>query len=257
MHASRTGFSLLEMAIVLAILGLIAGGVMMGSQLLQASKLRAVASQATGNSYAMEQFQQQYNQLPGDFALAQNQWSAAANGNGDGFITEVASANAVGETYQLWLHLKLGGYIVGNFTGKSGAGGGYASVPGENVPAGPFPQSAFWHYNWGLQLLAPTTFFPGNYVNAMVFGKAVLNDWPHGGSLTSAEAYQLDNKLDDGDPSLGQVRTLAATWMTAYGMGSCLTAAPSGDIQGTSRYTRSTGPCMIVFLQDFGKPSRI
>src|SRR5476649_546217 len=71
----QTGFTLIEIAIVLVIVGLLLGGVLKGQELITAARVRNIAAQLDGVKIAYLGFQDRYRSLPGDYVDAQ----AAAN----------------------------------------------------------------------------------------------------------------------------------------------------------------------------------
>lgn len=255
MRRSQHAFSMLELAVVLAILGLIAGGVMGGQSLIKASRLRASLAQANGYALAIRQFEEQYGEWPGDFSRANELWADAASGDGNGSLESPVAAGGIGENFQLWRHLQRAGYIVGNYTGAAGSGSEHHAIPGTNTPAGPLPGSAFWHHNWGNQTGANTDFFNGDYTNVMVFGGANASGWPSGSVMTGGNAYEIDSKADDGYPGMGSIRTFSAVWLQAAGYG-CVPAAMGNDAR-LATYARTSSTCLLFFMRDFGKRKRM
>lgn len=109
-HYQR-GFTLVEIAIVLVIIGLLLGGILKGQELVTSARVRNLASQTEGIKAAYFGFQDRYRALPGDFNLATNQITGASqNGNGNGQIEPGAESIAV------WDHLSHAGFINGTFT---------------------------------------------------------------------------------------------------------------------------------------------
>ena len=105
------GFTLVEIAIVLVIIGLLLGGVLKGQGLIDSAKVKNIIQQSNSLSAAVNAYQDKFRALPGDDAQAKlHVPGAAANGNGDGQITEYLSAPQ---------HLALGGFITGSYNGTS------------------------------------------------------------------------------------------------------------------------------------------
>lgn len=88
------GFTLLEIAIVLVIAGLLAGGILVGRELIHAAEIRATLTQLERFNAAVNTFKGKYGCLPGDCDFASDiGFDADSNGNGDGFIGFCNSAN--------------------------------------------------------------------------------------------------------------------------------------------------------------------
>ena len=80
---TQTGFTLIEIAIVVVIIGLLLGGVLKGQELITAARVRNLAAQLDGVKIAYLGFQDRYRALPGDYSNA----AAAATGNhGDALL---------------------------------------------------------------------------------------------------------------------------------------------------------------------------
>src|SRR5262247_3820854 len=90
------GFTLIEIAIVLVIIGLLLGGVLKGQELITGARVRNLISQQDGIKAAFFGFQDRYRALPGDYAAAQaNIATAGGNGNGNGRIESSATGTGV------------------------------------------------------------------------------------------------------------------------------------------------------------------
>ena len=66
----QTGFTLVEIAIVLVIIGLLLGGILKGQELINSARVRNLADQNSGIQAAYYGFIDRYRQVPGDFPSA-------------------------------------------------------------------------------------------------------------------------------------------------------------------------------------------
>lgn len=113
------GFTLVEIAIVLVIIGLLIGGVLKGQEMIVQARIKNAVNDFNGISTAIYAYQDRYKRLPGDDPGA-NRWTvggtALAGGNGNGLVqseTGYQSANDGDETRRAWLHLRLAGFVAG------------------------------------------------------------------------------------------------------------------------------------------------
>src|SRR5438046_6702163 len=100
MNKRETGFTLIEIAIVLVIIGLLLGGVLKGQELITGARVRNLISQQDGIKAAFFGFQDRYRALPGDYASAGtniNCTPLCANGNGNGRIEDGATGTVAHE----------------------------------------------------------------------------------------------------------------------------------------------------------------
>ena len=210
MSQPRTGFTLVEIAIVLVIIGLILGGVFKGQELIDSARVRSIANEVSGIRTAWYSFQDRYRSIPGDFPNSTSQIdSAAMPGNGNGRIDDGQERAAV------WQQLALAGFISGSFDGAQNATGSDTDVvcgPG-TCPKNPF--NGFYKISYSAQA-------------ADVVGLA--HEIFTGGLIPVSILSQLDRKLDDGLPSSGRFRvhraylnacTSDGQWDVASGHANC------------------------------------
>jgi prepilin-type N-terminal cleavage/methylation domain-containing protein len=224
MHVTRRsypfspGFTLVELSIVLVIVGLIIGGVLVGRDMIRAAAVRAQISQTEKYNTAVNTFRDKYNCLPGDCKNAANfgfiaRGSFPGQGDGNGIIEGNALngaannnglAQGAGETSVFWVDLSDANLIDGDF-----------STASSTVPlAGDAPES-------DMPLYFPAAKIgKGNYVyiysidgrNYMaILGITGIRKVTNSGALfsefkvTVQEAYNIDQKADDGDPQYGSI----------------------------------------------------
>ncbi|MCX8087593.1 MAG: prepilin-type N-terminal cleavage/methylation domain-containing protein [Rhodocyclaceae bacterium] len=116
----QSGFTLVEIAIVLVIIGLLLGGVLKGQELINQAKIKNVANDFNGITAAVYAYQDRYKRYPGDDNGAAARWSGATDGDGNAAVgTTVTSAtacppNGTGENCAFWNHLRRAGLIAGD-----------------------------------------------------------------------------------------------------------------------------------------------
>ncbi len=182
----QTGFTLVEIAIVLVIVGLLIGGVLKGQEMITNAKLKRIESDSAGLAAAMFSYQDRYLQLPGDDNAAEARFSVyvdtdLANGNGDGTIgtgsdwdalTTTAWTNGGEETLKFFAHLRAAGLV---------PGGGKDSTRPANAYGGQIGIQ-----DGALKISGHVTIF---------------------GSIEGPIAKIIEARLDDGSPKTGRVQS--------------------------------------------------
>lgn len=114
----QQGFTLVEIAIVLVIIGLMIGGVLKGQEMITNAKVSRVENDYKGVSAAILAYQDRYGVLPGDDPAATTRfagtWNGADNGNGNGVISGAWNSTVNSdESRKIWKHLRAAGFIKG------------------------------------------------------------------------------------------------------------------------------------------------
>jgi len=200
----QAGFTLVEIAIVLVIIGLLLGGVLKGQELIDSAKTRNAINDMNGITAAYNGYVDRFRQIPGDDgALATLQargsvWTGTAGitaaGDADSTLdiavtaTFTPGATATSEGLAFWQHLKAAGFLAGSpsavgtdgsaalprnaFNGLMGVSNNNAATPETGAPAG---------------LVVCLSQVPGK------------------------AARQLDTQLDNGDAATGSLRATEGT----------------------------------------------
>src|SRR3989441_11126607 len=84
----QQGFTLVEIAIVLVIIGLLLGGILKGQEMITQAKIKNIVNDFNGVTVAVTSYQDRYRAIPGDDRNASTRWTvqAPASGNGDGVM---------------------------------------------------------------------------------------------------------------------------------------------------------------------------
>lgn len=230
---NNKGFTLVEIAIVLILLGLLIGGILAGRSLIRAAEIKEITSDIVKYQVAVQNFQSQYEALPGDMQNATALWGVAAgtgsditcqntsservtcNGNGDKWIGKDSATQY--EWFRAFQHLVNAGMIKGSYTGigrnaPSASQGG--CITGENCPLMAVS-------NVTIQIRTEGAMTDVNDINYYVHRKGNLlllgsnnvaggaNNNPDGAALLPEEAFNIDSKLDDGKPGTGSMISAA------------------------------------------------
>src|SRR5438309_1905103 len=95
MTKRQQGFTLVEIAIVLVIIGLLLGGILKGQEMITQAKIKNVIADFSGVSAAYHGYQDRYRAIPGDDPNAASRWAvapAAQPGDGNGIIAGTYNA---------------------------------------------------------------------------------------------------------------------------------------------------------------------
>lgn len=108
----KGGFTLIELAIVMVIVGLLLGGILKGQSMIKNAKIKNTINMVQGLEAAVYSYQDRYNALPGDDSHASEHLVGATDGTGNGQITG-------NERFELFQDLALAGFISGKYNGTS------------------------------------------------------------------------------------------------------------------------------------------
>ena len=179
---NNQGFTLIEIAIVLVIIGLLLGGVLKGQELITGARVRNLISQQDGIKAAFFGFQDRYRALPGDYAAAGTNIKCASTcpgGNGNGRIEGST------EPFLVWTHLSAAGFMNGSYNATSTT----TTPADDNTPKNP--------YSVYLQLI-----YDGNYGDPGSTSSSKHN-LKTGTQVPVEIIAEVDRKIDDGRPYTG------------------------------------------------------
>lgn len=242
-HSSirKSGFSLVELSIVLVILGLLTGGILGGKSLIDAAELRAVTTEFSQWQTAVNTYRQKYMDYPGDMETATRFWpDDTDNGNGDGVIGYHGSAyggsDQPTEHFLFWQHLALAGLIQGEYTGESATGSSWHHAAGENAPV-----SKFGSASWAVDSTSDheNVMFDVPRSNVLEFGMPGVEEMVYGAAMTPEEAWNIDAKLDDGLPGKGGV--VAIRW------NDCTNATARTMLDSVYELAEDSALCSLMF----------
>ena len=242
----RAGFTLIELSIVLVIIGLIAGGVLVGRDLIKAAEVRATVGQIEKYNSAVNTFRTKYNAIPGDMlptdAAAFGLYNTPSAGDGNGLIASNGDngPNApYGEPLIFWRSLSDANLIDGSFGASLIYG--WTAYFGNNVdPSNWFPSAKLGRGNYvvvgssnGVNYFGITG-IPSIFVNSGGWTALSAN-------LTPIEAYSIDIKTDDGMPETGTIQAHGV----GQGAGTTLLDDLNTSNEPTVASTATAGKCAV------------
>jgi prepilin-type N-terminal cleavage/methylation domain-containing protein len=189
------GFTLIEIAIVLVIIGLLLGGVLKGQELINNAKVKSYATDFRNIPVQLYGFQDKFKALPGDDPLVATHVPGAtlattpAGTVGNGVINGAWNTTTnTDESCLFWQHVRLSGFGNGSTTVSCAAASDYWP---KNANGGQIGIQG----NVGLATFSAGNGPPGTYAicSANISGQFVL---------------QLDGTLDDGNPATGSMRAI-------------------------------------------------
>jgi len=199
MKTKQSGFTLVEIAIVLVIIGLLLGGILKGQEMITQAKIKNIINDFNSIFAAMNSYQDRYHALPGDEQNTATvaRWGAAAfGGDGNGvFCTgacpgtllatqqynaaAAAPAAAGPEVGLFWLHLRLSGFVAGATTG---------------ITSTQQPNNA-----------------AGGLIGVQTTGMGFTSNIVCTSNLPDKIAIAIDTQMDDGASNAGQLRGMLQT----------------------------------------------
>jgi prepilin-type N-terminal cleavage/methylation domain-containing protein len=186
MKTAQKGFTLVEIAIVLVIIGLLLGGILKGQEMITQAKIKNVIADVTGVSAAMYGYQDRYRALPGDDKNADRWGATLPKGNGDGVIVGKYNSTTAGDESRLfWDHLRRAGFVSGTGTENP-----FNAVSGKT----------------GVQTGDGTDETPGGVLGVGAGAQQITSLMLCTANLPDKIAISVDSQMDDGKGKAGSVR---------------------------------------------------
>lgn len=184
------GFSLIELAIVLVIAGLLLAGVMRGQELIANAKVKSLANDFRNVPTYFYGYQDRFRALPGDDHAASTHLTGAASATTNNHVQngliqgDWNSSTKTDESFLVWQHLRLAGLATG----------------GTDITVAQYMPRNSEGGQLGLTSTASLTAVTANTFNT---AHAMCSD-----GILGRYAQQLDTMLDDGVGNTGSMRIL-------------------------------------------------
>lgn len=226
--SSESGFTLVELSIVLVVIGLIIGGVLKGQEMIASAQMKSTIQQIQAIQAAHITLKDKYGGIAGDLlganALLGSSvgagWTACTGANAGCDSDSAIEGRNNNESLLYWQHLAAGGMITGITLNAAPVASFGAGLPAAAVGG-------------GLERWNGT-------INGRLSHWLLLADRPAGGGgpMGGDQLSLLDKKYDDGRPGTG--------WIRAF-TGACMTNNAGSNPSDTSEYVITAANCRAAF----------
>lgn len=227
MQRGQQGFTLVEIAVVLVIIGLLLGGVLKGQELISSARVRNLADQQAGIQAAYYGFQDRYRAVPGDMTSADATSAIGQTVNlgattSDGQLPAPDDSSPWSELNGVWEQLSKAGFIQGDYPGTGSSPDPSSAPPdSDHAPINVFNGVLILARDNGYQIESGAS-----QANRLLLYM--------GRNVPVNIARELDVKVDDGRPLTGTIRNASngsELWNSVDGGVSCV-----ADSGGTNEW---------------------
>jgi prepilin-type N-terminal cleavage/methylation domain-containing protein len=189
MKSQQSGFTLVEIAIVLVIIGLLLGGILKGQELINSAKVKNLANDFRVIPTYIYAYQDKFKALPGDDKVADQHISGATVATTGGTVGNGVieggwnSTTVTDESFLFWQHVRMANLAAGPTSVTDATYRPTNAVGGE----------------LGVASTTATPQITGMTGTYQICSKGVLGKF----------VVQLDVQMDDGQPCTGSMRAIA------------------------------------------------
>jgi len=222
----QSGFTLIEIAIVLVIIGLLLGGILKGQELINSARVKNLATDFRNIPMFIYGYQDKFKALPGDDSnvVANVAGTKATTGTqGNGVIDGNWNSTTPGdESVAFWQHVRLAGLAPGITTIPAAA-----ALPGDYNPKNASGGIIGIQSGTTTATSSPVVGADGKAISGayIICSTGILGKF----------VKQLDIQMDDGKTDSG---SMMATPTTGYALGK--TATPTSGVGGIDDATTYT-----------------
>lgn len=277
--ASSSGFTLVEMAIVLLLIALLIGGILTAKNVIRSAELKSISEEIGSLRQVVSTFKERYGSYPGDMFNATKFWGAenasqatcvltksasvaTCNGDGNGWITTSGVGNTYYEAHRFWQHLTNAGLLSGRYSGEDVSSDAYANCNLSNhcgmakYKGGLYyAASLFRNYAYFRTPTANLDLYSGDDKgNSVVFfgSRSVVDaQGAYVGApiISTSDALNLDQKLDDAKPATGFIQSFRPLTGSSYLANAC--AVTDGTNPDKYNIGDDKATCALIFTNAF------
>jgi prepilin-type N-terminal cleavage/methylation domain-containing protein len=211
---SQAGFTLVELAVVMIIIGLLIGGVLKGQELVKNAQITATVAQIKGIDAATSAFRDMYSGIPGDLLNAGTRIAGctaaaspvcnAAAGTGNGQLSTAPTVAPGTEASAYFVQLALADLLSGIDTAAATTCGSWGLCYPE-AKAGSGAGLQIGYFAGGALGTAAAAAPRGHYLTIQTGPQTGQGTTAGAQALTPNQAARIDSKVDDGRPGTGSV----------------------------------------------------